>query len=492
MDDVLSRALDSLREVVPYASAAAYELSDDVLHRVALDGPQSPAVPQTLALDAAPGLRKALDERRVVVLHPAGGNDFGGEEASLLCVPLFAGQHSLGVITLERRGHAPFSEQDGSFARAHAKVVALTMVVARQARLLERQGRLLEEGNRLLRIELGADQLACGRVEVSRSPLMKDVVVRAKQLALTNVPVLVMGERGSGKELLAQAIHAWSPRAHAPLVKVSCSALPARLFESELFGSPSSSQGMGRLLIANGGTLLLDEISEMPLDAQLQMVRVLRDGTFSTPGVPGSHRVDLRVIASTNVDLSALVEQGRFREDLYHRLAVFPLNVPPLRERPEDLAPLAERHLADISLRSGRGPWELSDSAIAALERYSWPGNVRELINGLERGAIVRPSGILSVADLGLAGFVEQEPPPASVSREAFPSFVENERVYFERALTLTGGKLHGGDGAASLVGLKPTTLQSRLKKLGIEPRRWKRRQLGSMRSAPEMLAGRG
>ncbi len=501
LGEILTKALDALRDIVPYDLAAVFELEADSLRLVAAEGPlASPSLyGHRLALLQYPALSKAMDERRPVAFteaHLAYQADlFTGvldsHQPARMLVPLYSGPESLGLIVLDRRDGAPFAPDNLALAGTYGKALALAMVLARQAQLLERHRRQLAEQSRLLRLEIGADRLACERLEASESPAMRELVVRAQQLAANDVPVLIFGELGTGKEALAQAMHAWSRRAAGPFVKLNCAALPENLITTELFGRvrPGDVDGSSRLLTANGGTLLLEEVADLPLTAQGKLLRLLESGRFQPLDGHGEYKVDVRVVASTSVALDHAVATGRFREDLYHRLAVFPVRVPPLRERPEDVATIAERHLAEISLRSGRGPWVLSEASRARLRAYPWPGNVRELINVVERAAILRSEGEVLASDLGLPVAADEAFGSAMPTLENLPSFVENERSYFERVLTVTRGKLHGKDGAAALVGLKPTTLQSRLKKLGIEPRSWKRRfnSTSPVRSMPSL-----
>jgi transcriptional regulator with GAF, ATPase, and Fis domain len=309
---------------------------------------------------------------------------------------------------------------------------------------------------------------------------MRELARQARQVAGSDLPVLVLGETGTGKELVAQAIHHWSPRADGPFVKLNCAALPEGLVESELFGhvkgafSGAARDRAGRFLTANGGTLLLDEVGDLPLPAQAKLLRVLQEGTFEPVGADRSYKVDVRVVAATHVDLGRAVAEGRFREDLYYRLAVFPLRLLPLRERAEDIVPIALDLLEEQARGRGTGPWSLSPAAMDALRRAPWPGNVRELRNALERATILQPRGALEPAHLALP------PPPVDArgavavsaqdqAQAAAPgSFEDNERRYLQTLLSCTGGKLYGADGAAALAGLPPSTLRSRMVKLGL------------------------
>ncbi len=306
---------------------------------------------------------------------------------------------------------------------------------------------------------------------------MQAQVSLAKLAAGSTLPVLIQGETGVGKEVVAQALHAWSPRRDRPFVQLNCSAIPENLLESELFGHVKGSfsgavkDRPGRFLAADGGTLLLDEIGDMPLSAQTRLLRVLQEGRFEAVGSDRTLGVDVRVIAATHVDLPAAVRAGRFREDLYYRLAVFPLQIPPLRERPEDLLPLARGFLEGPARRGGRGPWILSPEAQVALRAAPWPGNIRQLLNSLERATLLLPQGRLEVRHLGLAPAPPARSAPPRSELQPLPTLVENERQYLEEALRRCEGRIYGPEGAAALVGLKPTTLQSRLLKLGIRRR---------------------
>jgi transcriptional regulator with GAF, ATPase, and Fis domain len=277
----------------------------------------------------------------------------------------------------------------------------------------------------------------------------------------------VLGETGTGKEIVAHAIHAWSHRASGPFVKLNCSAIPENLVESELFGhvrgafSGADRNRQGRFVTANGGSLLLDEIGDMPLTAQAKLLRVLQEGTFEPVGSDRTVKVDVRVIAATHVELEQAVSDGRFRQDLYYRLAVFPLTIPPLRDRRADIPRIANAFLEREHRRTGRGPWTLSDSAVDALMKRHWPGNVRELINALERALILEPQGVLLPKHLCLR--TEGARPSSRL-----PSWKENERKYLEQLSLVSQGRLYGPGGAAETAGLKPTTLRSKLLKHGL------------------------
>ena len=486
VEEVVTRALTSLAHVVPYDLAALYELDgDDLVVRTAVGALVSDRIRRhRLSLSRLPMIRRALEQRRPLPVaehdHRDGGDPYDGvldlpPGHACMLVPLCAGDRPLGVITLDRMVCAGYEPSAVELAGTYAHVVAMAMTIADQAERLERYRRRLEEENRLLREEVRSGRRAVQRVRSAQSPAMREIARLAEQVARTDTPVLVTGETGTGKEVLASAIHAWSPRADAPLVTLNCAAIPETLVESELFGyvrgafSGAVADRPGRFLTAHGGTLFLDEIGDMPLGAQAKLLRVLQEGAFEPVGSDRTVRVDVRVVAATHVDLRAAVAERRFREDLYFRIAVFPLRVPPLRERPEDIAALARTLLDEFAERRGHGRWSLSPAVIDALVRRTWPGNVRELANVLERAVILRPSGVIELEHLELS---THEPPaacsPPPAVESTIVSFEEHERRYLQRVLEHTRGKIYGADGAAALLSLPPTTLQSKLRKLGL------------------------
>lgn len=485
-EDVLARALDALQALVPYDLAAVFRLDGGTLRALAAAGPlASPRVrAHTLDLAQYPTIRRALEIRRPIALaehHHASaeGDPYDGvldlpHGHACMVVPLFAGTRSLGVITLDGQACGMYPPASVDLAGVYGQIVSLALLLADQASLLDRYRHQLKEQNRLLTEEIGGAEVACRRLEAAHTPAMKALVHTARQVAAAELPVLLLGETGTGKEVLASAIHAWSRRVDGPFVKLNCSAIPENLVESELFGhtrgaySGADRDRRGRFLTANGGTLLLDELGDLPLPAQGKLLRVLQEGTFEPVGSDHTVRVDVRVIAATHIDLERAVAERRFRQDLYYRLAVFPLRIPPLRERPEDILPIALDALDNEARRSRRGPWILPPDTRAAMEQAPWPGNVRELLNALERATIMQPTGALTPAHLGLETSIRAPILRAPPSSGPLPDFEENERAYLASVLKRSGGKLYGADGAAAITGLKPTTLRSRMVKLGL------------------------
>jgi formate hydrogenlyase transcriptional activator len=305
----------------------------------------------------------------------------------------------------------------------------------------------------------------------SRSPRFLSVIEEASHVARTSSTVLLLGETGSGKEVLAQAIHAASARKDRPMIKVNCAALPASLIESELFGREKGAftgalaRQAGRFEIADGSTIFLDEVGELPLELQPKLLRVLQEGEFERLGGTKTIRVDARVIAATNRPLAQAVKEGKFREDLFYRLDVFPIEIPPLRERHEDIPMLVWTFVKEFSNSMGKPIEEISDESMAALEEYHWPGNIRELRNVIERAMILEHGRKLNIK-LGHTMLR-----PVAVKATA-GSLDEAERAIILQAVEQCNWRIRGSNGAAALLDIKPTTLESRIKKLGLVPRR--------------------
>ena len=296
------------------------------------------------------------------------------------------------------------------------------------------------------------------------------------QVAATDATVLVLGETGTGKELVARAFHAASGRRARALVKVNCAAIPAALVETEFFGhergafTGATQRRDGRFALAHGGTIFLDEVAELPADLQAKLLRVLQEGEFEPVGSSQTRKVDVRVIAATNRDLVRAVSEGRFREDLYYRLNVVPIEVPPLRERGDDVVVLAAAVAARVGKRMGRTVEPLSADDVARLRAYAWPGNVRELQNVIERAVITSADGRLDLTRFLQAGPVSA-PAATDRSRGAIRTVRELEELERESiiaALESAGGQVAGTHGAAARLGTKPSTLRSRMKAFGI------------------------
>jgi formate hydrogenlyase transcriptional activator len=305
----------------------------------------------------------------------------------------------------------------------------------------------------------------------SRSPGFLSVIGEVAQVAQTNSTVLLLGETGSGKEVLAQAIHDASARKDRPMIKVNCAALPASLIESELFGREKGAftgalaKQAGRFEIADGSTIFLDEVGELPLELQPKLLRVLQEGEFERLGGTKTIRVNARVIAATNRPLAQAVKEGKFREDLFYRLDVFPIEVPPLRERREDIPMLSWTFVKEFSNSMGKPVDEIAEESMEALCEYHWPGNVRELRNVIERAMILNHSPRLCIK------LVHTTLRPVALTATA-GSLDEAERTIILQAVEQCNWRIRGSNGAAALLDIKPTTLESRIKKLGLAPRR--------------------
>ena len=300
---------------------------------------------------------------------------------------------------------------------------------------------------------------------VGQSPAIGRVLAQAEQVAPTHSSVLLLGETGTGKEMFATAIHELSPRRNRAMVRVNCAAIPAALIESELFGREKGAytgalaRQIGRFEMADGSTIFLDEISELPLESQAKLLRVLQEKEVERLGSPKIIKVDVRVIAATNRDLVKAVAEGRFREDLYYRLNVFPITAPPLRERLEDVPLLVWAFVEEFSKAMGKPVEAITKSSLLGLQRYQWPGNVRELRNTIERAMILASGPTLRI---DLPGVV------ATPVTRGLATLAEAEREHIQRVLEFTGGRIRGASGAAEILGLKPTTLESRMAKLGL------------------------
>ena len=299
---------------------------------------------------------------------------------------------------------------------------------------------------------------------VGQSEAIRRVLMKAEQVAPTNSTVLLLGETGTGKELIARAIHRYSKRKDRLMVKVNCAALPATLVENELFGREKGAytgaltREIGRFELAHESTIFLDEIGELPLELQAKLLRVLQEGEFERLGSSRTIRVDARLIVATSRNLEAAVREGKFREDLYYRLNVFPIQIPPLRERREDIPMLTWHFLRDLGGRMGREIETVRVSTMNSFERYSWPGNVRELRNVIERHLIAYKGPV----------FEAELPPMIRPVPSAEETAEQVERNHIHRILERTGWRIRGHGGAAETLDLKPTTLESRMRRLGI------------------------
>ncbi len=378
-------------------------------------------------------------------------------------------EYAAGTCTLRCSAH--FVEEDGVF---HAYPVDVTAQRDAERALNDALGEVSALGKRLsdenvyLKAEMQTATPSSDIVGQSRA--LQQVLVRVEQVAATSATVLILGESGVGKESLAHAIHDRSERADKPFIKLNCAAIPANLVESELFGhekgafTGAAARRLGRFELADGGTLFLDEIGELPLDTQAKLLRVLQEHEFERVGGQTTVKVDVRIVAATNRDLLVMVGEGRFRADLYYRINVFPVELPPLRQRREDIPSLVAHFLKKYSVQHGKAIDGVSARALERLESYDWPGNIRELQNVIERATIVCKGQVLEVPPLGDAGGT-----PSNRTTAGNVDLESVERRHIMQVLADRNWVIEGRNGAAVTLGLAAGTLRSRMKKLGIE-----------------------
>jgi transcriptional regulator with GAF, ATPase, and Fis domain len=392
--------------------------------------------------------------------------------------PLVARGEVLGVLGVFDRLHIP--EEDFAWLRTFADHAAVAIANARDFEEIEGLRARLERENAYLRHEVAADH----REMRGSSPAIEKLRRQIEMVAPTDAGVLVLGESGVGKELVAHAIHTASARAGRPLVRVNCGAIPDDLFESEFFGhvagafTGATRDRVGRFELADGGTLFLDEIGEIPLSQQVKLLRVLQEGSYERVGETEERSCDVRIIAATNRNLSDEVRAGRFRADLYYRLGVFPVEVAPLRDREDDVLELAEFFIERAAMKFGSGRPKISASGRRRLLNYDWPGNVRELQHLIERAVILLPAGPLPFEDLDQARPSREAEgprrtaPARPLTTEELPSLAELrdlEREIIRRAWEKAARRVSGPSGAAQALGLPPSTLESKLRKFGLK-----------------------
>lgn len=419
------------------------------------------------------GIVKAFQEREIKIFSRADLAQIHSsfvdrmlalEIQSLCCIPLVTPQGTIGTLNLASTEAAAFLPQDGNFLKQVATQVAMALDNARAYReiatlteKLKKEKLYLEDE---IRSELNFEEI------VGESPALKQVLGQVNTVARSDATVLILGETGTGKELIARAIHRMSARKEASFIKLNCAAIPTGLLESELFGHEKGaftgavSQKIGRLELADHGTLFLDEVGDIPLELQPKLLRVLQDQEFERLGGTRTIKVNIRLIAATNRDLVKSMAANTFRSDLFYRLHVFPVHMPPLRERNSDIALLVRYFVQKFARRMNKPIDTIPTEAMNALINWHWPGNVRELENFIERSVILSDGPVLRVplAELRLAPDVS---PRGSVLESL-------EREYILRVLRETGGVIAGVNGAAARLGMKRTTLQSRIHKLGI------------------------
>jgi formate hydrogenlyase transcriptional activator len=382
----------------------------------------------------------------------------------ILC-PLIVRGIPYGFLAIGSKRRNAFSERDLAFAEQigfHLSQAITNFTAYEEIRLLKEQ---LEQENVYLRDEMKAS--VDFNTLVGESPALQKTLKAIEKVAPTDSTVLITGETGTGKELVAQAIHHLSPRKEKPLITVNCAALPPTLIESELFGhekgafTNATARKMGRFELANGGTIFLDEVGELPVDLQTKFLRVLEAQELQRVGGTQTIKLNVRVLAATNVDVAQAVKKGLFRSDLFYRLNVFPVRIPPLRERRDDIPVLARHFVKKYGERHRKTVTRIGSSTLKALASYDWPGNVRELEHMIERAVIVSQGPVLTIEELDQPA---QDDPAGASPR----TLADAERTHIIETLGQTNGILAGKHGAAARLGMKRSTLQHRMKKLGI------------------------
>lgn len=406
-----------------------------------------------------------------------------GVEGEVLAVGLSDQQGPIGVLLLIARPPRSFTSAHETFLAALREPFSVALENDQRVREMAALREAAEADRQSLLTKLGRQALSDTIVGVDSG--LRAVMDRVALVSRSDVPVLIFGETGTGKELIARAIHERSQRASGPFMRVNCGAIPPELIDSQLFGhergsfTGASDTHRGWFERADRGTLFLDEIGELPSAAQVRLLRVLQDGTFERVGGQQPITVDVRIVAATHRDLSGMVREGKFREDLWYRLAVFPITLPPVRERPEDIPALARHFAQRAATRFGLPPLMPTPEDIRLLVAYPWPGNVRELGTVMDRAAILGNGRKLEVAKaLGV-----QAGPPAPTANGVAPEPVQPERIlpldtamkrHIESALRATKGRIEGPHGAAALLEINPHTLRARMRKLGLDWRQFR------------------
>ena len=398
-----------------------------------------------------------------------------GREA--LAAPLESGGEPTGLVLLLARPKSRFSATDIRLAATLTDAFAAAMDNHMRLREMARLRAAAEADRQSLLTRLGREALEDEIVGAGEG--LKPVMQRVAMVAGSSASVLILGETGAGKEVVARAIHARSPRAAGPFIRVNCGAIAPELIDSELFGhekgsfTGASAMRRGWFERADGGTLFLDEVAELPASAQVRLLRVLQDGRFHRVGGEHEIEVDVRIVAATHRDMAERVQQRQFREDLWYRIAVFPVLLPPLRERQADIPELTLHFARRASRRLGLPFCPPTPEDIAALRGYPWPGNVREMSSVMERAAILGEGRYLAVR-AALGGGLPAAPPARNALAPEMASLDEAAAAHIRAALARTRGRVSGEHGAALLLQVNPNTLRAKMRKLGIKPRDFK------------------
>ena len=475
--ELVSSISACLRRVIPHdlAGIALYDPAENQLRLEALDFPSNEDFfieGELVPLDGNPGGIAFATRQTVVsdtrdVQDPLGRRFADAGVKSSCIVPLVSHDRALGVLGVSSLGENAFSEENAELLGQVAKQVAIAVENALAFRKIDELKKKLEQEKLYLEEEIHSGYNF--EEIIGSSAALKRVLQEVETVAATGSTVLIHGETGTGKELIARAIHNLSPRRERTLVKVNCGAIPTGLLESEMFGHEKGAftgaidRRVGRFELAHRGTIFLDEVEDIPLELQPKLLRVLQEHEFERLGSSRTTRVDIRVVAATNSDLTQMVAEKKFRSDLFYRLNVFPIALPPLRERPEDI-PLLVHFFASKFAQEMKKPIDrIPSETMASLTSYSWPGNIRELQNLIERAVILSRGSVLEVplAELKSSPKTEIDQPGSSTLEEV-------EREHILRVLRDSNWVIGGATGAAARLGLNRTTLNNRLRKLGI------------------------
>ncbi|MBI4563163.1 MAG: sigma 54-interacting transcriptional regulator [Planctomycetes bacterium] len=484
LNNVFHVAVQELRDLIPFdrASITLVDETGQNLRFAALEPPER----EILGKDATIPLRgtslgEAILSGRTVLRTDLSQEPRRAEEdllfsagiRSCLFTPLVLRGSAIGTFNLSSVRPNAYGQGEAVYIDQVAQNITHAVANARAYEEIQRLKEELHRENVYLKDELSTEHHFFEIV--GTHPQLTHALRDAERVALTDATVLIRGETGTGKELIARAIHRLSSRRDRALIKVNCAALPETLIASELFGHEKGAftgavaRKLGRFELAEGGTIFLDEIGDLPAEIQVKVLRVLQEREFERVGGTQTLKADVRIIAATNRDLEALVASGSFRQDLYYRLNVFPVTLPPLRERPDDIRELAMHFVRKYARRQNKRITRISHRSMNLLQTYHWSGNVRELENLIERAVILCEGDTLSIDERWL------HPPSGSVPPGEFKSIEEMEQYcrdlqkrFFQNLLQTTRGRVYGPKGAASILGLKPTTLQGKLKRLGL------------------------
>jgi formate hydrogenlyase transcriptional activator len=478
LHSLLNAISASLRRVIhhEYTSLAVFDSGTENMRVLALDFPQGKGLMREDLIVQLEGSMagKAFRTRQPLVLDRNAMDEFDSPTSrlmraegvrSVVCMPLITHDRALGTLSLASLRDSAFQQGDVDLLAQVASQVAIAVENALAFQeIAELKNKLAQEKLYLedeIRSEMNFDEI------IGECASLRAVLKQVETVAPTNSTVLITGETGTGKELIARAIHNLSPRRERTFVKVNCAAIPTGLLESELFGhergafTGAIAQRIGRFELANGGTIFLDEIGDIPLELQPKLLRVLQEQEFERLGSTHTTRVNVRMVAATNRNLAEMVAARTFRSDLYYRLRVFPILMPPLRERQGDIPSLVRYFVEKHARRMNRKVETIPAETLEQLVHYPWPGNIRELENLIERAVIVSPGPVLRVP-LGELRSSTETVGESQTLRAA-------EREHILKALETTKWVLAGPRGAAARLGMKRTTLQSKMRKLGIE-----------------------